>query len=78
MSCTIGREKAVINGYNGLPNGCHLVFKMLEHRFGQSAMTVKPLKSSATDEPKIRPGDNAALPALSHKIESCCWAMQSK
>ena len=78
MFCTTGREKAVIKSYNGLPNGHHLVLKVLEHRLWQSAMTVKPLKSSATDEPKLRPGDNAALPPLSDKIENCYWAMQSK
>ena len=48
---------------------------MLEHRFGQSATIVQALKSSVTDGPKIRPGDNAALLALSDKIENCCWAM---
>ena len=38
-------------------------------------MKVQALKSSVTDGPKIRPGDNAALLALSDKIENCCWAM---
>ena len=36
---------------------------------------VQALKSSVTDGPKIRPGDNTALLALSDKIENCCWAM---
>ena len=75
MSYTTGRAKAVIENYNGLPNGCQLALKVLEHRFGQSAMIVQALKSSVTDGPKIRPGDNAALLALSDKIENCCWAM---
>ena len=75
MSYTTGRAKAVIENYNGLPNGCHLALKVLEHRFGQSAMIVQALKSSVTDGPKIRPGDNAALLALSDKTENCCWAM---
>ena len=64
MSYTTGRAKAVIENYNGLPNGCQLALKVLEHRFGQSAMIVQALKSSVTDGPKIRPGDNAALLAL--------------
>ena len=75
MSYTTGRAKAVIENYNGLPNGCQLALKVLEHRFGQSAMIVQALKSSVTDGPKIRPGDNAALLALSDKTENCCWAM---
>ena len=76
MSYTTGRAKAVVeNNYNGLPNGCQLALKVLEHRFGQSTMIVQALKSSVTHGPKIRPGDNAALPALSNKIENYCWAM---
>ena len=71
MSYTTGRAKAVIENYNGLPNGCQLALKVLEHRFGQSAMIVQALKSSVTDGPKIRPGDNTALLALSDKIENC-------
>ena len=38
-------------------------------------MIFQGLKSSVTDEPKIRPGDNAALLALVDKIENYCWAM---
>ena len=38
-------------------------------------MIVQALKSSVTDRPKKRPEDNAALLALSDKIENCCWAM---
>ena len=38
-------------------------------------MIVQAMKSSVTGWPKIRPGDNAALLALSDKIENCCWAM---
>ena len=75
MSYTTGRAKTVIENYNGLPNGCQLALKVLEHRFGQSAMIVQALKSSVTDGPKIRHGDNTALLALSDKIENCCWAM---
>ena len=36
---------------------------------------IQALKSSVTDGPKIRPGDNAALLALSDKIKNCCWAV---
>ena len=75
MSYTTGRAKAVIENYNGLPNECQLALKVLEHRFGQSAMIVQALKSSVSDGPKIRAGDNTALLALSDKIENCCWAM---
>ena len=64
MSFTTGRTKAVIENYHGLPNGCQLVLKVLDHWFGKSAMKVQALKSSVTDGPKIRPGDNAALLAL--------------
>ena len=69
------RAKAVVESYNGLPNGCQLVLKVLEHRFGQSVMIVRALKSSVTDGLKIRPGDNAVLQALSDKIEKYYWAM---
>ena len=76
LSYTTGRAKAVVeNSYNELPNGCQLALKVLEHRFGQSAMIVQALKSSVTDGPKIRPGDNAALLALSDKTENYCWAI---
>lgn len=60
MSFTTGGAKAVIKNYHGLPNGCQLAIKVLDHRFGQSSMIVQALKSSVTDRPKIRPGDNAA------------------
>ena len=43
---------------------------MLGHRFGQSATIIQALKSSVTDETKIRAGDNAALLDLPNKIES--------
>ena len=75
ISYTTGRAKAVIENYNGLPNGCQLALKVLEHRYGQNAMIVQALKSSVTDGSKIRPGDNTALLASSGKIENCCWAM---
>ena len=52
-----------------------MALEVLEHRFGQSAMIVQALKSSVTDGPKIRPGDNAVLLALSDKIENCWWAL---
>ena len=58
MSYTTGRAKAVIENYNGLPNGCQLAVKVFEYRFGQSAIIVQALKSSVTDGPKTRPGDN--------------------
>ena len=45
------------NNYNGLPNGCQLALKVLEHRLGQSAMIVQALKSSVTDGTNIRPGE---------------------
>ena len=76
LSYTTGRAKAVVkNSYNELPNGCQLALKVLEHRFGQSAMIVQALKSSVTDGPKIRPGENAALLALSDKTENYCWVI---
>ena len=58
MSYTTSRAKAVIENYNGLPKGCQLALKVFEYRFGQSAIIVQALKSSVTDGPKIRPGDN--------------------
>ena len=34
MSFTTGRTKAVIENYRGLPNGCQLALKVLDHWFG--------------------------------------------
>ena len=44
MSYTAGRAKAVIENYNGLPNGCQLALKVLEPRFGHRAMIFQALK----------------------------------
>ena len=38
MSYTTSIAKEVIENYSGLSNGCQLALKVLEHRFGQSAM----------------------------------------
>ena len=78
MSYTTGRAKAPIENYNGLPNGCQLALKGLQHRLRKSAIIVQAFKSSVTNGPKIRPGDNTAPPphlALFDKIENCCWTI---
>ena len=75
MSYTTGRAKKVVENYQGLPHGCQLALIVVKERFGQNAMIVQALKSSAISGPKITAGDSAALLALSDKVENCCWVM---